>query len=515
MQPLLIHRVSSFVASSASSYNTNQGWGLTGAFGLVYGGLAISSAVYYHQVYRTITMVRGSLTAAIFAKTLILPSNTADEAAAVTLMSTDVQRIGDALAQMHEVWASVIEVGIGVWLLSRQISYAVTGPIAVTCLSIFSTMAVSKRIGPAMGAWMGVVQTRIDISASILESMKEIKMLGLSQAMTTRLRSLRQHEISLSLVSRRLLALLITLANVSTALGPGIAFVIYVAGRTDHVPLDVPRAFSALSLIALVTRPVAMLINAFGPLMEALACFGRIEAYLAREEPTNRRYLPGETTITDLPNSLGSNEVQLQNMQLPRMRSWPNTMISLTQASFGWKAEDRAVVKDFTLQAAAGSTVFIVGPVGCGKTTLLRGILGETPVSMGTIDLQTAHIGYVAQTPWIQNATIRNNILGSCVYDREWYNAVVHACALESDINELLQGDGTEVSSAGHSLSGGQKLRLVNRSLCQRWRTDMDHRLWLVPSILVVPCCSWMTASVALIRRMKRPYLHVYSVLEL
>ena len=45
--------------------------------------------------------------------------------------------------------------------------------------------------------------------------------------------------------------------------------------------------------------------------------------------------------------------------------------------------------------------------------------------------------------------------------DRGWYETVIHACALESDIAELPQGDLTLVGSAGHSLSGGQKLRLV------------------------------------------------------
>lgn len=88
MQPFLIHRVSSFVAQPVTEYTTNQGWGLTGAYGLVYLGIAVSSdceqyrlitnarqfsqAIYYHQIYRMITMISGALVSSIYAKTVQL-----------------------------------------------------------------------------------------------------------------------------------------------------------------------------------------------------------------------------------------------------------------------------------------------------------------------------------------------------------------------------------------------------------------------------------------------------------
>lgn len=107
----------------------------------------------------------------------------------------------------------------------------------------------------------------------------------------------------------------------------------------------------------------------------------------------------------------------------------------------------------------------IVGPIGCGKSGLLRGLLGETPSSKGIVYMDRAYTGFVDQTPWMQNNSIRNNIVGVSEFDRGWYNKVIYACALDTDIEALPDSDSTKVGSAGTALSGGQKLRIVCRVL--------------------------------------------------
>jgi ABC-type transport system involved in cytochrome bd biosynthesis fused ATPase/permease subunit len=63
---------------------------------------------------------------------------------------------------------------------------------------------------------------------------------------------------------------------------------------------------------------------------------------------------------------------------------------------------------------------------------------------------------------WIQNCSIRDNIVGVRDFEPEWYASVVQACALDTDIESLSEGDGTNAGSAGSALSGGQKLRIVS-----------------------------------------------------
>jgi ABC-type bacteriocin/lantibiotic exporter with double-glycine peptidase domain len=108
---------------------------------------------------------------------------------------------------------------------------------------------------------------------------------------------------------------------------------------------------------------------------------------------------------------------------------------------------------------------------------LLKGLLGETPSSQGFVYSSFPSTAYVDQTPWIQNGTIQQNILGVSTFDEPWYRQVVRACALEHDIALMPKGHGksstsesfqrylldvaTPVGSAGISLSGGQKQRLA------------------------------------------------------
>lgn len=395
-----------------------------------------------------------------------------NESAAVTLMSTDVQKICDALSQMHEVWASVIEIAIATWLLSQQIDFALLGPLLITIAAVLATMAVSMRMGPAQAAWMAAIQTRIDATAKVLESMKEVKMLGLTPTISTVLRKLRTREIAKSLKSRRLLAVCITLGNVSSTLGPGMAFIIYVTAANRHdEPLNVPQAFTALSLITLLSAPVSTLIFAFPPLLEALACARRIQQYLLSDERNDHRNILDDKEVFT-PSRLGPTDKNRGDVELQPIRSVTSgrrshdPVAQLTNVSLAWKEEDLPVIKDISFQLAQCSITFIIGPVGCGKTTLLQGMLGEIVPRTGNVHGQSANAAYVAQTPWVQDDSLRNNILGVSALEPEWYDTVIQACVLVEDIANLPHGDQTKVGSAGGSLSGGQKLRVVSNPSC-------------------------------------------------
>lgn len=68
---------------------------------------------------------------------------------------------------------------------------------------------------------------------------------------------------------------------------------------------------------------------------------------------------------------------------------------------------------------------------------------------------------YVAQQPWIMNATVKENIVFGYRYDSNFYEKTVKACALVDDFSVLPDGDETVVGERGISLSGGQKARVA------------------------------------------------------
>ena len=96
-----------------------------------------------------------------------------------------------------------------------------------------------------------------------------------------------------------------------------------------------------------------------------------------------------------------------------------------------------------------GLTV-VSGPVGCGKSSFLLGLLGEMRTLGGEALLPRSQgVAYVAQTPWLQNATIRDNILFGSPFDEKRYKSVLESCALVSDIEMFEIGDLTEVGERG------------------------------------------------------------------
>ena len=122
----------SFVGRSQDSAEYhNHSLGLIAAAALIYIGIAISNILYMHQLYRSITMLRGGLVGLIFNKSLLLRDGLYDETAAITLMSTDIDRIGSSMQNMHEIWARLAEVAIGIWLLSIQLGAFSAIPIIV------------------------------------------------------------------------------------------------------------------------------------------------------------------------------------------------------------------------------------------------------------------------------------------------------------------------------------------------------------------------------------------------
>ena len=117
--------------------------------------------------------------------------------------------------------------------------------------------------------------------------------------------------------------------------------------------------------------------------------------------------------------------------------------------------------------------VCIIGEVGSGKSSLLNAILNNmlqlTPKETKVI--VNGSIAYVSQTSWIQNSTLRNNILFFKEYEKEKYENILKISELEQDIKILSGGDLTEIGEKGINLSGGQKARV---SIGRAFDSDND-----------------------------------------
>lgn len=137
----------------------------------------------------------------------------------------------------------------------------------------------------------------------------------------------------------------------------------------------------------------------------------------------------------------------------------PSLVAKVSNASAGYFDESK-VLKDVNLTVKRKKTTMIVGPVGSGKTSLLKLLLGEMPESSGSVKTSFSNAAVCTQKPWITWGTIQSNILGMGKYDKAWYNRVVQSCALNRDFEDLPEGDQTATGTQGSRLSGGQQVRV-------------------------------------------------------
>ncbi len=108
--------------------------------------------------------------------------------------------------------------------------------------------------------------------------------------------------------------------------------------------------------------------------------------------------------------------------------------VSIVQAAFDapgdYNDAERTLLQSCTMYAAPGGLTTISGPVGSGKTTLVRAILGDVRPRAGSVQV-SGRIAYASQKPFLINGSIRENILFGLPLDAPWYKQVVEATCLQ------------------------------------------------------------------------------------
>lgn len=215
---------------------------------------------------------------------------------------------------------------------------------------------------------------------------------------------------------------------------------IAVAGR-----ISVGDLSCLLSYANQYTKPFNEISGVVTELQNALACAGRIFD-LIEEEPQ----VPEKENAVDLANAFQGK-------------------INLSHVYFSYAPEQR-LIEDFNLAVKPGQRVAIVGPTGCGKTTMINLLMRFYDVDSGEIRIDGTDIrdmtrkslrtgfGMVLQDTWLKAGTIRENIvMGKPDATEEEIVAAAKASHAHSFIKRLSDGYDTVISEDGGSLSQGQK----------------------------------------------------------
>lgn len=396
----------------------------------------------------------------------------ADEySAAVTLMSTDIERIKLGFRMIHNVWAGVLQAALAGWMLYVRLGAVFAVPIGIVIFCFLCIGVLLNFTGDSQRFWMAGVEKRVGLTAAVISSMKNLKISGLSSIVGDVVQKLRVEELAAGARFRKIFILAALCGFTPMLLSPPLTI-----GFSRNT-LDTQTVFSSLSFLVLLTNPLSQIFQALPEIISGLACIGRIQAYLECETRHDfRRVLgdhgyelksesAGQITATGADTSekgtRSDDAVESEEVSPGAELESEDPAILIQNGSFGWEA-DTFALQDINARIAKSSLTMVVGPVGSGKSTLCKVLLGETPISEGSVVLGTRfpHIGFCDQTAFIHNGTIRDNIIGFSPLDEKRYVEVIKATALGYDLGVLAQGDKTVVGSDGITLSGGQKQRI-------------------------------------------------------
>ncbi|XP_049667224.1 ATP-binding cassette sub-family C member 2 isoform X3 [Accipiter gentilis] len=389
---------------------------------------------YFSLCFQLGINVRASLIAAIYKKALTMSSATRKESTVgetVNLMSADAQRFMDTANFVHQLWSSPLQIILSIVFLWRELGPSVLAGIAVIVLLIPINGFLVAKAKTIQVRNMKNKDERMKTMNEILNGIKILKLFAWEPSFEKRVNEVRARELKDLVNFSYLQSISIFLFTCAPFLVSLASFAVYVLVDENNI-LDAQKAFTAISLFNVLRFPMAMLPLVLSSLVQTNVSTARLERYLGREDLDT--------------SAIHHNPIA-------------GSAVRFSEATFAWEQDGNAAIRDVTLDIAPGSLVAVVGAVGSGKSSLVSAMLGEMENIKGHVNIQGS-LAYVPQQAWIQNATLKDNILFGSELDEARYQQVIKACALLPDLELLPAGDQTEIGEKGINLSGGQKQRV-------------------------------------------------------
>lgn len=196
----------------------------------------------------------------------------------------------------------------------------------------------------------------------------------------------------------------------------------------------------------------------------ALALFNALRGPLQELPSVIQACLHSKVALDRITEYLSHADYNASNVLREDPSHAEDVAVSVENGSFGWKA-DSPVLANVNITIKRGDLVVVRGAVGAGKSSLCSALLGEMERIAGNVFVR-GRVAYYSQQPWIQNMSIRDNIVFGCDFDDAKYRKVLDACELLPDLAQFPAGDATEIGHKGVNLSGGQKARVSLARAC-------------------------------------------------
>lgn len=393
----------------------------------------------------------------------------------VNLMSTDSNRISEFSTWWFSIIAAPTELAIGITFLYQLLGKSCFLGLLVMIIVLPLNHYNAKMYAKTQDNLMDARDKRISLMNEVLQGIRQIKFFAWEKKWEKRImeaRDIELHHLGITYLSGVLFTFLWQGSPILVTLVSFWSFT-----KLEGQELTAPIAFTAITIFNELRFALNVLPEVFIEWLQALISIRRIQTYLDEDEIE-------PPSAEDEMGQLASDAHRV-------------VRIGFNNATVGWTAQEYKddeqdtnnkssfILKDLNFDFPNNELSLICGSTGSGKTLMMLSLLGEAIVTKGSahcprqavadivsddfvvsndIDLKDwllpYALAYVSQTAWLQNASIRDNILFGLPYIESRYRETLYACALDKDLEIFEDGDETEIGEKGITLSGGQKARV-------------------------------------------------------
>lgn len=555
--PILLNAILKFIENAQAGripneedtpwHVTYRGYWLSALLFLAMGSKALSENYYFHQVYRASYQARVAVSVAVYNKALRLTSSERQATTLgelINLMQVDASKIEMFIPQFHTLWDGMFQIIGYMVILYNLIGWPCFAGLGVMIVAGPGQGIIMKRLFGLNRSMVKYTDDRVKTTNEAIQGIRCVKMYTWEESFQQMITNSRLDELDIL----KRMAYLNGFSRAYMGALPGlvavVSFIVYSVGYDGKISAS--TLFAALIAYNQLRFPLLFYPMALATYAQASVSAKRVERFLGLSEV--RTDEEGKKIYNSKDASLAKGEIKVKGATIywsdpdkpvPVAEDNSNDMGSLgssrhsvksssSKGSNGSKkskskskknsevvvvdvvpdAEMQEEVKypdpiltDVSMTIVPGELCAIIGRVGSGKTTLSSAILNEAVIAKdgGSIALN-GKIAYAAQSSWILNATLRDNITFGSPYIKKKYDDIIRACQLTHDLSLLDAGDLTEIGENGINLSGGQRQRV---SMARAAYSDADIVLFDDPLSALDPAVGKKVFDECIVKLMK------------
>ncbi|KAM6386857.1 LOW QUALITY PROTEIN: multidrug resistance-associated protein 1-like [Alca torda] len=432
MSPQIMKAMIMVSENNPSSYGSGYGYAVALFFVVL--SQALLHLLYQRNNMLTAVKIKTAVVGLIYKKALTLANSSRRNyttGEVVNLMSADAQQLMELTVNINLLWSAHFQIIMAVVFLWKELGPSVLAGVAVLLLVIPINALIAAKVKRLKKSQMRYSDQRVKLLSEMLHGIKILKLYAWEPAYQRKVMSIREREVDVLKSSGYLMTYsMLTLTCIPFMVSLA-TFGVFFHLDKENV-LTATKAFTSISLFNILRLPLFDLPSVISAVAQTKVSLSRLEDFLCAED----------LNPEDINTSYSRNHA-----------------VGFIGASFRWEKNGLPVLKNLSVSIPEGSLVAVVGQVGSGKSSFLSAILGEMEKLEGIVQ-RRGSVAYVSQQAWIQNGSLQENILFGANLNRPYYELVLESCALLPDLEQLPNGDQTEIGERGVNISGGQKQRV-------------------------------------------------------